>query len=62
LDFWFRQNELCGRSKIRKAQLAASKQKFAMPPEAIARAITFAIEQPPDVDVNEMVMRPTTQI
>ena len=28
--------------------------KFAMPPDAIARAIAFAIEQPADVDVNEI--------
>ncbi|MBE9047313.1 SDR family oxidoreductase [Pleurocapsales cyanobacterium LEGE 10410] len=29
--------------------------------EAIARAITYAIEQPGDVDVNEMIIRPTKQ-
>lgn len=29
--------------------------------DAIARAITFAIEQPGDVDVNEMIIRPTKQ-
>ena len=34
---------------------------FAMRAVAIARAITFAIEQPPDVDVNEIVVRPTAQ-
>ena len=28
-------------------------------PDAIARAIQFAIEQPEDVDVNEIVVRPT---
>jgi len=44
-----------------KAQLAASRDKFAMPPDAIARAIAFAIEQPADVDVNEIVVRPTAQ-
>ena len=44
-----------------KAQLAASRDKFAMPPDAIARAIVFAIEQPADVDVNEIVIRPTAQ-
>jgi NADP-dependent 3-hydroxy acid dehydrogenase YdfG len=27
----------------------------------IARAIAFAIEQPADVDVNEIVIRPTAQ-
>ncbi len=44
-----------------KAQLADSRDKFAMPPDAIARAIAFAIEQPADVDVNEIVIRPTAQ-
>ena len=29
--------------------------------DAIARAITFAIEQPADVDINEMIIRPTKQ-
>jgi NADP-dependent 3-hydroxy acid dehydrogenase YdfG len=36
-------------------------REFAMPPEAIARAIAFAIEQPADVDVGELVVRPTAQ-
>ena len=44
-----------------RAQLVASRDKFAMPPDAIARAIAFAIEQPADVDVNEIVIRPTAQ-
>src|SRR6266853_5219606 len=44
-----------------KAQLAAARDKFAMPPAAIARAIAFAIEQPADIDVNEIVIRPTAQ-
>jgi NADP-dependent 3-hydroxy acid dehydrogenase YdfG len=32
-----------------------------MPPEAIARAVGFAIEQPVDVDVGEIIIRPTAQ-
>jgi NADP-dependent 3-hydroxy acid dehydrogenase YdfG len=44
-----------------KAQLLESRDKFAMPPDAVTRAIAFAIEQPPDVDVNEIVLRPTAQ-
>lgn len=36
-------------------------RKTAMPPEAIARAIAYAIEQPAEVDVNEMLIRPTAQ-
>ena len=44
-----------------KAQIAASKAAFAMPPDAIARAIAFAIEQPEDVEVGEVIVRPTAQ-
>jgi len=44
-----------------KAQLENARDKFALPPEAIARAIVFAIEQPSDVDVNEIIVRPTAQ-
>jgi NADP-dependent 3-hydroxy acid dehydrogenase YdfG len=36
-------------------------KKTAISPEAVARAISFAIEQPSDVDINEIVMRPTVQ-
>ncbi|MGK9167372.1 SDR family oxidoreductase [Inquilinus limosus] len=32
-----------------------------IPAEAIARAIGYAIGQPPEVDVNELVVRPTAQ-
>ena len=34
-------------------------RKVAIKPEAIARAIGFAIDQPADVDVSEMIVRPT---
>jgi len=37
-------------------------QGIAIPPRAIARAIAFAIEQPSEVDVNEIVVRPTAQL
>jgi NADP-dependent 3-hydroxy acid dehydrogenase YdfG len=37
------------------------RMKVAISPDAIARAIAFAIEQPPDVDVGEIVIRPTAQ-
>jgi NADP-dependent 3-hydroxy acid dehydrogenase YdfG len=33
----------------------------AIPAAAVARAIAFAIEQPADVDVNEIALRPTVQ-
>jgi NADP-dependent 3-hydroxy acid dehydrogenase YdfG len=34
---------------------------FALPPEAVARAIAFAIEQPDDVEIGDLVIRPTVQ-
>jgi len=36
-------------------------RKDMLPADAIARAISFAIGQPADVDVNELVVRPTAQ-
>ncbi len=42
-------------------QYAAMRDKMAIAPEAVARAVAFAMEQPPDVDVNEIVIRPTAQ-
>jgi hypothetical protein len=33
----------------------------AIPAESVAKAIAFAIEQPDDVDINEIVLRPTQQ-
>jgi hypothetical protein len=35
--------------------------KQAIPAAAVARAIAYAIEQPADVDINEIVLRPTVQ-
>ena len=34
-------------------------RRIALPPDAIARAIAFAVEQPEGVDVNEIIVRPT---
>jgi NADP-dependent 3-hydroxy acid dehydrogenase YdfG len=44
-----------------KAQIVSARDKIAISPDAIASAIAFAIEQPSDVDVNEVVIRPTAQ-
>jgi NADP-dependent 3-hydroxy acid dehydrogenase YdfG len=41
--------------------LKDARDKFALPPETIARAILFAIERPADVDVGEIIVRPTAQ-
>ncbi|CAE6965924.1 MULTISPECIES: SDR family oxidoreductase [Pseudomonas] len=35
--------------------------KQAIPADSVARAIAYAIEQPADVDINEIVLRPTVQ-
>ena len=45
-----------------KSKIIDQMDKMAIPPVAIARAIAFAIEQPADVDVNEIVIRPTAQV
>ena len=44
-----------------KAAIAARMDEIAIAPEAIARAVAFAIEQPEDVDVGDIVIRPTAQ-
>jgi len=43
------------------AEAVAEFYKNAIPAESVARAIAFAIEQPADVDINEIVLRPTSQ-
>ena len=45
-----------------KARLAESRDRMGISPEAIARAIAFVIEQPGNIDVNEVVVRPTAQV
>ena len=44
-----------------KAQIESAMDKMAIPADAIARAIAFAVEQPTNVDVGEIVVRPTAQ-
>ncbi|WP_422750688.1 SDR family oxidoreductase [Micromonospora sp. WMMD1219] len=36
-------------------------RRNAISPDAIARAISYAVDQPADVDVNEIIIRPTRQ-
>jgi NADP-dependent 3-hydroxy acid dehydrogenase YdfG len=52
--------EAIGNAEVR-AKLVESRETLAMSPDAIARAVLFAIEQPGDVDVGEIVIRPTAQ-
>ena len=42
-------------------QMAEDMYDDAIDADAIARAVTFAIEQPGEVDINEMIIRPTSQ-
>jgi NADP-dependent 3-hydroxy acid dehydrogenase YdfG len=49
-------------SATARAGVVAARDTFAIPPDAIARAIAYAVEQPADVDVNEVVVRPTAQV
>ncbi|MFE5813309.1 SDR family oxidoreductase [Streptomyces sp. NPDC056479] len=44
-----------------REQITEMRDQIAIPPEAIAQAIAFAVEQPATVDVNEIVVRPTAQ-
>ncbi|CAD5263363.1 putative enzyme [Bosea sp. 62] len=41
------------------AELMRTYRAIALQPDAIGRAVRFAVEQPDDVDVNEIVVRPT---
>lgn len=52
--------EASSNSRVR-AEITKMRDDLAIPPDAIARAIAFAIEQPAAVDVNEIVVRPTAQ-
>ena len=44
-----------------RAELERRRDDIAMPPNAVARAIAFAIDQPADIDIGEVVVRPTAQ-
>ena len=44
-----------------REQIRRNSAEFAIPPEAVARAIAFAIEQPDDVEIGDITIRPTAQ-
>lgn len=50
-----------GLGKGTSPELLAPYRSIAQPPEAVARAIAYAIEQPGTVDVSELVVRSTAQ-
>lgn len=43
------------------AESASQLGEMAIGPDSVARAIAYAIEQPKDVDINEVTLRPTAQ-
>lgn len=49
-----------------EADVAANLQQFyaeyAIPPESFARCVAFAMSQPEEVDINEILFRPTRQV
>ncbi|MEU1948262.1 SDR family oxidoreductase [Streptomyces sp. NPDC059474] len=59
----FTNTEGVGKAASPEAAAAAARQRdeIAIPPSAIASAIGYAIEQPPGVDISEVVVRPTVQ-
>ncbi|WP_396931200.1 SDR family oxidoreductase [Mycolicibacterium sp.] len=44
-----------------RAQARAAMESFGLPADAVARAIAFAIEQPRDVEIGDITIRPTVQ-
>jgi NADP-dependent 3-hydroxy acid dehydrogenase YdfG len=44
-----------------RERLLDFRDRVAISPESVARAITYALEQPPEVDIGEIVIRPTAQ-
>lgn len=50
-----------GSSHEESAKVVGQFYEQAIPADSVARAIAYAIEQPVDVDINEIVLRPTVQ-
>ncbi len=46
---------------VLRARIRSNMDEFGLPAEAVARAVAFAIEQPRDVEIGEIVIRPTVQ-
>ena len=44
-----------------KEELQKAGQKFAMSPEAVARAVAYVLEQPEDVNIGEVTLRAKAQ-
>jgi NADP-dependent 3-hydroxy acid dehydrogenase YdfG len=46
---------------IMREQIRAGMDEFGIEPEAVAEAVAFAIDQPRDVEIGEITIRPTVQ-
>jgi NADP-dependent 3-hydroxy acid dehydrogenase YdfG len=46
---------------VERARIQRDADRLAIAPEAVARAIAFAIEQPADVEIGDLTIRPTIQ-
>jgi NADP-dependent 3-hydroxy acid dehydrogenase YdfG len=44
-----------------RAQIQRNMAEFAISPDAVARAVAFALEQPDDVEIGDITIRPTVQ-
>jgi NADP-dependent 3-hydroxy acid dehydrogenase YdfG len=44
-----------------RAQIRSNMDTFGLAPDAVARAVAFAIEQPHDVEIGDITIRPTVQ-
>jgi NADP-dependent 3-hydroxy acid dehydrogenase YdfG len=44
-----------------REQIRRNMDAFGMPPEAVAEAIAFAVDQPSGVEIGEIIVRPTVQ-
>jgi NADP-dependent 3-hydroxy acid dehydrogenase YdfG len=44
-----------------REQIRHTMSDFGIPPDAVARAIAFAVEQPDDVEIGDITIRPTVQ-
>jgi NADP-dependent 3-hydroxy acid dehydrogenase YdfG len=44
-----------------REQIRVNMDDFGIPPKAVARAIAFAIEQPPEIEISDITIRPKVQ-
>ena len=50
-----------GTSREESSKFVKEFYKLAIPSDSVARAIAYAIDEPANVDINEVVLRPTAQ-